>query len=78
MECLRAQSGSLMLDIAQNGALLMRTDELVCMQLATREPKPIEIKPKETKTKASADKGTESKSKTEAKKKKSAAPKKAA
>lgn len=78
MECLRAQSGSLMLDIAQNGALLMRTDELVCMQLATREPKPIEIKPKETKAKASADKETDSKAKTEAKKKKSAASKKAA
>ena len=47
MECLRAQSGTLLVELAQNGALILRTDELVCMQLATREPKPIEIKTKE-------------------------------
>lgn len=47
MECLKAQGGTLMLEIAQNGALIMRTDELVCMQLALREPKPIERKQRE-------------------------------
>ena len=75
LECLRAQRGALMLGLAQNGALLMRTDDLVCLQLATREPKPIEIKPRETKTKESAAKEAEAQSKTKAKEKKGAAKK---
>ncbi len=50
--CLRAQSGTMTLELAQNGALLMRTDELTCMQIATREPKPIERKPVKTATEA--------------------------
>lgn len=40
--CFRALSGTLMLEVAQNGALLMKTDDLVCMQAQLREPKLIE------------------------------------
>jgi hypothetical protein len=42
LECLRAQTGTLMLKVMQNNALLLESDELTCMQAATREPKPIE------------------------------------
>lgn len=41
-ECLRAQSGTLMVDVAQNGILILRSDELVCMQMAVRAPKAAE------------------------------------
>ena len=51
-DCLQAQTGTMMLELAQNGALLMRTDELVCMQVATREPKAIEVRPVKAKTEA--------------------------
>lgn len=44
-ECLRAQSGTLMLDIAQGGVLILRSDELVCMQTAVRAPKAAENAP---------------------------------
>lgn len=37
-QCLRAQNGTMMVDVAQNGVLLMRTDDLVCMQMAMRKP----------------------------------------
>jgi hypothetical protein len=80
MECLRAHNGALVLELVQNGALLMRTDELVCMQLATREPKPVVIKPREIRSMEATNKKTtqKAKSKTETKKKKEAAPSKAA
>lgn len=80
MECLRAQSGTLILELAQNGALILRTDNLICMQLATREPQPIVIKPRETKKIEAAAKESKPKEKpkTGAKKKKEAAPAKAA
>ena len=42
-ECLRALDGTLTLDVAQQGVLLLTTDELVCMQTAVRQPKPIEV-----------------------------------
>lgn len=51
MECLRAQGGTLMLELAQNGALLMRTDDLVCLQMPMRRPKPIQVHQTETKAK---------------------------
>lgn len=38
MECLKAQSGTMLLEAAQNGALIMKTDELTCVQLAVRAP----------------------------------------
>lgn len=38
-ECLRAQSGTLMVDVAQNGILILRSDALICMQMAVRAPK---------------------------------------
>lgn len=41
LECLRAQRGSLMLELAQSGALILRTDALTCLQVAVREPHPI-------------------------------------
>ena len=49
MECLKALNGTLMLEVVQHGALLLKTDELVCFQMAVREPKTIESKPQKTK-----------------------------
>ena len=49
MECLKALNGTLMLEVVQHGALLLKTDELVCFQTAVREPKAIEMKPQKTK-----------------------------
>ena len=48
-ECVRAQSGTMMLEVAQNGAVILKTNELTCVQMATREPKPIDRTPKEPK-----------------------------
>lgn len=57
LECLRAQSGSLMVELAQNGMLLLRTDALTCLQLAVREPRPIQKAiPKEKEKKTTAEK----------------------
>ena len=42
-ECLQALDGTLTLGVAQQGVLLLTTDELVCMQTAVRKPKPIEV-----------------------------------
>ena len=49
MECLKALNGTLMLEVVQHSALLLKTDELVCFQMAVREPKAIEVKPQKTK-----------------------------
>lgn len=49
MECLKALNGTLILNIVQHGALLMKTDELTCFQTAVREPKAIEKKPEKRK-----------------------------
>ena len=49
LECLKALNGTLMLEVVQHGALLLKTDDLVCFQTATREPKAIESKPQKTK-----------------------------
>ena len=38
LQCLVALGGTLMLEVGQNGVLLMRTDELVCLQLSRRKP----------------------------------------
>lgn len=51
-ECLRAQTGTLLLEVAQRGVLLMKTDDLICMQTAIREPKAIEQPQKKPKKKA--------------------------
>ena len=85
LDCLRAQHGTMMLEAAPNGALVLRTDELVCVQMPVREPKAISLpepKPKkEPKPKAekqeAAKKGQKAKSKQGSKKKKedAAAPK---
>ena len=50
-ECLKALSGTLMLEVGQNGILLMRTDDLVCLQMSRRKPS---IHAKEKKTPAKA------------------------
>lgn len=49
MECLKALNGTLMLEVVQHSALLLKTDELVCFQMAVREPKAIESKLQKTK-----------------------------
>lgn len=49
LECLKALNGTLMLEVVQHSALLLKTDELVCFQMAVREPKAIESKPQKTK-----------------------------
>ena len=49
MECLKALNGTLMLEVVQHSALLLKTDELVCFQMAVREPKAIETRPQKTK-----------------------------
>ena len=49
MECLKALNGTLMLEVVQHSALLLKTDELVCFQMGVREPKTIESKPQKTK-----------------------------
>lgn len=54
LDCLRAQKGTLMLELAQNGALIMRTDELTCVQMAIREPKAIMLEQKKQEKKATA------------------------
>lgn len=38
MGCLKALGGTLVLEIGQNGVLLLRTDELICLQMARRKP----------------------------------------
>lgn len=75
-DCLKAQSGTMMLELAQNGALLMKTDELVCMQVAMREPKPIERKAEKPKAAKEKPKkaATEKKPRSTRKKKKEADP----
>ena len=70
--CLKAHSGTMMLEVAQNGALVLKTDDLVCVQLPIREPKPIDRTPKKAKPVKPA------KEKKETKKKEKAANKKAA
>lgn len=49
LECLKALNGTLVLEVVQHGALLMKTDELTCFQTAVREPKAIEKKPEKQK-----------------------------
>ena len=38
LQCLAALAGTLMLEVGQNGVLLMRTDDLICLQLSRRKP----------------------------------------
>ena len=41
LECLRAQKGAMKLEVATNGALIMLTEALTCVQMRMREPKPV-------------------------------------
>ena len=43
LECLRAQKGTMTLEVAGSNALVMRTEELIYIQLLTKEPKPIQL-----------------------------------
>ena len=69
-ECLKALGGTMMLKVATNGALMMETDELTCLQGPMREPKPIEriafkprlaAKPKKTAEESKPAKGAKEK-----------------
>ena len=51
-ECLKALDGTLVLEVAQRGVLLMKTDDLICMQTAIREPRQIELSKKKPPKKA--------------------------
>ena len=51
-ECLKALDGTLLLEVAQRGVLLMKTDDLICMQTAIREPKEIQKPQKKPRKKA--------------------------
>lgn len=51
-ECLKALDGTLRLEVAQQGVLLLKTEELICMQTAIREPKQIDQPKKKPKKKA--------------------------
>ena len=50
VECIRAQTGTLILEIAQNGILIMKTDKLVCVLNGMRKTRPAEIKEQRMKT----------------------------
>ena len=41
LECLRAQKGTMTLEVATNGIFVMRTEALTCVQMPIREPKPV-------------------------------------
>ena len=56
-QCLGALGGTLMLEIGQNGVLILRTDDLVCLQMARRKParlRVLEEKPEKKAAKAAA------------------------
>ena len=75
-ECLKALGGTMMLKVAENGALLMETDELTCLQVPMREPKPVErIAIKQTAKKETAEKAPKKTAKKEEKPKKEGKPK---
>ena len=76
LECLKALGGTIMLKVAENGALLMETDELTCLQVPMREPKPVErIAIKQTAKKETAEKALKKTAKKEEKPKKEGKPK---
>ena len=75
-ECLKALGGTMMLKVAENGALLMETDELTCLQVPRREPTPVErIAIKQTAKKETAEKAPKKTAKKEEKPKKEGKPK---
>ena len=41
LECLRAQKGTMTLEVATNDIFVMRTEALTCVQMPIREPKPV-------------------------------------
>lgn len=51
-QCLAALGGTLMLEVGQNGVLVMRTDDLVCLQLSRRKPAMLGAKGEKTKKNA--------------------------
>ncbi len=56
-QCLAALGGTLMLEVGQNGILVMRTDDLICLQLSRRKPTILrakEEKPRKRAAKAAA------------------------
>ena len=61
LDCLRAQRGTMMLGAAQNGALVLRTDDLICVQMSIREPKAITISESKPKKEPKPKQGTKKK-----------------
>ena len=51
-QCLAALGGTLMLEVGQNGVLVMRTDDLVCLQLSRRKPTLLRAKEEKEQKKA--------------------------
>lgn len=51
-QCLAALGGTLMLEVGQNGVLVMRTDELVCLQMSRRKPTLLRAKEEKEQEKA--------------------------
>lgn len=51
-QCLAALGGTLMLEVGQNGVLVMRTDELVCLQMSRRKPTLLRAKEEKEQKKA--------------------------
>ena len=51
-QCLAALGGTLMLEVGQNGVLVMRTDDLVCLQLSRRKPTLLRAKEEKERKKA--------------------------
>ena len=51
-QCRAALGGTLMLEVGQNGVLVMRTDDLVCLQLSRRKPTLLRAKEEKEQKKA--------------------------
>lgn len=51
-QCLAALGGTLMLEVGQNGVMVMRTDELVCLQMSRRKPTLLRAKEEKEQEKA--------------------------
>lgn len=70
LDCLKAQRGTMMLEVAVKGALVMRTDDLVCIQMPIHKPKAIVIpvpKPKAEKQETTKKEASSAKAKGKAK-----------
>ena len=51
-QCLAALGGTLILEVGQSGVLVMRTDDLVCLQMSRRKPALLRAKEEKEQKKA--------------------------